>query len=43
MDDEQLTRKICEETNESNDDIAKVIYDCCACDEAKFEVCIYIL
>lgn len=43
MDDDQLTKKICEENNESNDDNVKVVYECCACDEAKFEVRIYTI
>jgi len=41
MDDDQLNKRICEESNESNDDNANVVYECCACHEAKFEVCIY--
>lgn len=41
MDDEQLSKKVCQENNESNDDNANVVYECCACDEAKFEVCIH--
>lgn len=41
MDDENLNKRICEENNESNDDNANVVYECCACDEAKFEVCVY--
>lgn len=40
MDDGQLSKKICEESNESDDKNAEVVYECCACDEAKFEVCI---
>lgn len=40
MDDDQLNKKICEESNESNDENANVVYECCACHEAKFEVCI---
>lgn len=39
MDDNQLNKRICEESNESNDDYANVVYECCACHEAKFEVC----
>ncbi|XP_050438956.1 spondin-1 isoform X2 [Adelges cooleyi] len=38
MDDEQLSKRICEESNESNDDNSNVVYECCACDEAKFEL-----
>ncbi|VVC28842.1 Hypothetical protein CINCED_3A000467 [Cinara cedri] len=38
MDDENLNKRICEENNESNDDNANVVYECCACDEAKFEL-----
>lgn len=41
MDDEQLNKRICEESNESNDDNANVVYECCACHEAKFEVCVF--
>jgi len=43
MDDEQLNKKFCEESNESNDDNANVAYECCACHEAKFEVSIYTI
>lgn len=39
MDDDQLSKRICEESNESNDENADIVYECCACDEAKFEVC----
>lgn len=38
MDDDQLNKRICEESNESNDDNANVVYECCACHEAKFEL-----
>ncbi|XP_025414677.1 spondin-1 isoform X3 [Sipha flava] len=38
MDDDQLNKKICEESNESNDENANVVYECCACHEAKFEL-----
>ncbi|XP_050528675.1 spondin-1 isoform X2 [Daktulosphaira vitifoliae] len=37
-DDDQLSKKICEENNESNDENSNVVYECCACDEAKFEL-----
>lgn len=43
MDDEQLNKRICEESNESNDDNANVVYECCACHEAKFEVSIFMI
>lgn len=41
MDDDQLSKRICEESNESNDENAEIVYECCACDEAKFEVRIW--
>lgn len=43
MDDEQLNKRLCEESNASNDENANVVYECCACDEAKFEVCNYYM
>ncbi|XP_042243075.1 spondin-1-like isoform X2 [Homarus americanus] len=38
MDDGELTKELCEEVQESDDMQPEVIYDCCACDEAKYEV-----
>lgn len=38
MDDEALSRTLCAEDAESVDEQPDVIEDCCACDEAKYEV-----
>lgn len=38
MDDGELTKELCEEVQENEDMQPEVIYDCCACDEAKYEV-----
>ncbi|XP_054160513.1 spondin-1-like isoform X4 [Oppia nitens] len=38
MDDSGLTKVICEEESESNDEQPDIIEECCACDEAKYEV-----
>ncbi|XP_064108632.1 spondin-1-like isoform X2 [Macrobrachium nipponense] len=37
-DDGELSRELCEEVQENEDKQPEVIYDCCACDEAKYEV-----
>ncbi|KAL7645703.1 UNVERIFIED_CONTAM: hypothetical protein RMT77_002580 [Armadillidium vulgare] len=38
MDDGELTKDLCEEIQESDDMVPEVIQECCACDEAKYEV-----
>ncbi|CAL4072077.1 unnamed protein product, partial [Meganyctiphanes norvegica] len=38
MDDGELTKELCEELQENEDTQPEVISDCCACDEAKYEV-----
>ena len=42
MDDGALSRELCEEkphkTHEEENGMPEVIEDCCACDEAKYEV-----
>ncbi|XP_076330721.1 spondin-1-like isoform X1 [Tachypleus tridentatus] len=38
MDDGGLTRVLCEEKQESLEEQTKILEDCCACDEAKYEV-----
>lgn len=39
MDDGDLTKVLCEEVSESEDMQPAVLHQCCACDEAKYEVC----
>lgn len=38
MDDGELTKELCEEVQETVDMQPEIINDCCACDEAKYEV-----
>ncbi|XP_069946228.1 spondin-1-like isoform X2 [Cherax quadricarinatus] len=38
MDDGELSKELCEEVQENDDMQPEVIYDCCACNEAKYEV-----
>lgn len=38
MDDGALTKILCEEEIESFDDQPEILDECCACDEAKYEV-----
>ncbi|KAK7086885.1 Spondin-1 [Halocaridina rubra] len=38
MDDGELSKELCEEVQENEDMQPPIIYDCCACDEAKYEV-----
>ncbi len=38
MDDGGLTKVLCEEESESHDEQPEIIEECCACDEAKYEV-----
>lgn len=38
MDDGELTKELCEDVQESDDMQPEVVFDCCACDEAKYEV-----
>ena len=38
MDDGELTKELCEEVQETFDMQPEAILDCCACDEAKYEV-----
>lgn len=38
MDDGGLTKTLCEEQTESLDEQPEVLEECCACDEAKYEV-----
>ncbi|KAK8753005.1 hypothetical protein OTU49_001961, partial [Cherax quadricarinatus] len=36
MDDGELSKELCEEVQENDDMQPEVIYDCCACNEAKY-------
>lgn len=38
MDDEQLSRLLCEDVQDNDDKQPEVVNSCCACDEAKYEV-----
>lgn len=38
MDDGLLSRELCEDIRENQDEQPEVIDPCCACDEAKYEV-----
>lgn len=38
MDDGALTRHMCEQESESLDEQPEILSECCACDEAKFEM-----
>lgn len=38
QDDEQLTRTLCEDIQENHDKQPDVLEECCACNEAKYEV-----
>ena len=38
MDDNELTKELCEEVQKSDYFQPEVINDCCACNEAKYEV-----
>lgn len=38
MDDGSLTRHMCEQETESLDEQPEILNQCCACDEAKFEM-----
>jgi hypothetical protein len=38
MDDGALTRHMCEQESESLDEQPEILNECCACDEAKFEM-----
>lgn len=38
MDDDGLTKELCEEEQESHDEQPEILEECCACDEAKYEV-----
>lgn len=38
MDDGSLTRHMCEQETESLDEQPEILTECCACDEAKFEM-----
>ena len=38
MDDGELTKELCEDMQDAFDFTPESIQDCCACDEAKYEV-----
>ena len=38
MDDEQLSRLLCEDVQDNDDKQPEVVNTCCACNEAKYEV-----
>lgn len=38
MDDEQLSRLLCEDVRDNDDRQPEVVNSCCACNEAKYEV-----
>ncbi|XP_076067387.1 spondin-1-like [Oratosquilla oratoria] len=38
MDDGELTKELCEDVQDTIEQESEVIYDCCACNEAKYEV-----
>ncbi|XP_069946233.1 spondin-1-like [Cherax quadricarinatus] len=42
MDDGELSKELCEEVQENDDMQPEVIYDCCACNEAKYEVSVVL-